>query len=170
MQKRVAIILLLAGVMIFGSCGYKFTGGGELPKGIQTVFVDLFENKSREVDFETQLTNDLTNEFILKRKEALESENTAEAILTGTIVSVNSSTISQTKQGSSVEQTVRMVLNVELLNRQGETIWRRKAISDHEEYLVGGNSSETDANLQEALIVLSERMAEQIYNMLTEDF
>lgn len=170
MQKRVAIILLLAGVMIFGSCGYKFTGGGELPKGVQTVFVDLFENRSREVDFETQLTNDLTNEFILKRKEALVSENKAEAILTGTIVSINSTTISQTKKGASVERRVSMVLNVNLIDRQGETIWRRKGINDHEEYLVGGSSSETDANLQDALIVLSERMAEQVYNMLTEDF
>ncbi len=170
MQKRVVMMLLLAGVMVFGSCGYKFTGGGELPKGVQTIFVDLFENKSREVDIETQLANDLTNEFILKRKEALVPENKADVILTGKIVSVASSTISQTKQGSSVERTVRMVLDVKLLNRQGETIWSRKGVQDHEEYLVGGSSSETDANLQDALIVLSERMAEQVYNMLTEDF
>ncbi len=170
MQKRVVMMLLLAGVMVFGSCGYKFTGGGELPKGVQTIFVDLFENKSREVDIETQLANDLTNEFILKRKEALVPENKADVILTGKIVSVASSTISQTKQGSSVERTVRMVLDVKLLNRQGETIWSRKGVQDHEEYLVGGSSSETDANLQDALIVLSERMAEQVYNLLTEDF
>lgn len=170
MQKRVVMMLLLTGVMVFGSCGYKFTGGGELPKGVQTIFVDLFENKSRVVDVETELANELTNEFILKRKEALVPENKADAILTGKIVSVDSSTISQTKQGSSVEQTVRMILDVKLLNRQGETVWSRKGLWDHEEYLVGGSSVETDVNFREALIVLSERMAEQIYNMLTEDF
>lgn len=170
MQKRVITMLLLAGLILVGGCGYKFTGGGELPKGVQTIFVDLFENKSREVDIETQLANDLTNEFILKRKKALVPENKADAILTGKIVSIDSSTISQTKKGASVERRVTMVLDVKLLNRQGETIWSRKGVRDYEEYLVGGNSSETDANLQDALIVLSERMAEQVYNMLTEDF
>ena len=169
MQTRV-ISMLLAVLVLVGGCGYKFTGGGDLPKGVQTIFVDLFENKSREVDVETQLANDLTNEFILKRKSALVSENKADAILTGKIVSVDTITISQTKQGSSVERRVRMVLNVKLLNRQGETIWSRIGVQDHEEYLVGESSSETNANLQDALIILSERMAEKIYNMLTEDF
>ncbi len=63
-----------------------------------------------------------------------------------------------------------MVLDVNLLNRQGETIWSRKGIQGYEAYLVGESSAGTDANLLEALIVLSERMAEQVYNMLTEDF
>ncbi len=170
MQKRVITMLLLAGLVLVGGCGYKFTGGGELPKGVQTIYLDLFENRSREVDLETQLANDLTNEFILKRKKALVAENKAEAILTGTIVSVSSSTISQTKKGASVEQTVRMVVDVELHNRQGKMIWSRKKITDDEEYFIGGNRSETDINHQEALAELTERMAEQIYNMLTEDF
>ena len=170
MQQKVITMLFLTGFILVSGCGYKFTGGGELPKGVQTIFVDLFDNKSREVDLETQLVNDLTNEFILKRKKALVAENVAEAILAGTIVSVDSSAISQTKKGATVERTLKIVVNVELLNRQGDIIWRRKGITDHEEYLVGGSPSETDANHDEALVVLTERMAEQIYNKLTEDF
>jgi len=170
MQNRVIAMLLLIGLLLVGGCGYKFTGGGELPKGVQTIFIDLFENRSRDVDLETQLANDLTNEFILKRKKALVAENKAEAILTGTIVAVSSSTISQTKQGASVERRLRMVVNVELRNRQSEIIWQRKRIIDNEEYLVGGSSSETDANRDEALTVLTERMAEQIFNKLTDEF
>ena len=169
MQTKV-VSILLAVLVLAGGCGYKFTGGGDLPKGVQTIFVDLFENKSREVDVETQLANDLTNEFILKRKSALVSENRADAILTGKIVSVDTSTISQTKQGSAGDRTVRRELDVNLLNRQGDTIGSRKGVQDNEAYLVGDSSSETNANLQDALIILSERMAEKIYNMLTEDF
>ena len=71
------------------ACGYRFPGGGEIPGGIQTVSIPLFTNRTNELNLENILTDDLVNEFIVRRKKALaDNDAAAEGILKGEIVSI----------------------------------------------------------------------------------
>jgi len=43
-------------MMIWG-CGYRFSGGGDFPFNIKSVFVPVFENRSSETGIVTMITN-----------------------------------------------------------------------------------------------------------------
>jgi len=152
------------------ACGYRFPGGGGLPGGIQSVFIPLFTNRSNEIGIENIITDDLTNEFILQRKGALADENQADGVLTGVIVSVLTRTISQTGEGASVEREVVVSVGLKLTDKNGQLTWVAQRLSAKEPYDVGDNSIETNRRRRDAIEILSTRLAEKIYNRLTENF
>jgi outer membrane lipopolysaccharide assembly protein LptE/RlpB len=153
------------------ACGYNFAGGGALPGGVQTVFVELFVNRTNEIGVENTFTNDLVNEILLNRnKRALATRDQAESILKCTIVSLASNTIAQTSTGRATERRLVVVVDAELVDRQGRVIWSAGKIRSYEPYDVGADETETELNRSVALRELSQRLAENIYNRMTEDF
>jgi outer membrane lipopolysaccharide assembly protein LptE/RlpB len=152
------------------ACGYRFPGGGGLPGGIDTVFIPLFTNRSNEIGVENIITDDLTNEFILQRKGALADENKADGVLSGVIVSVLTRTISQTGEGASVEREVVVTVGLKLTDKDGQLTWAVQRLSGREPYDVGNNSIETNRRRRDAIEILSTRLAEKIYNRLTDNF
>ena len=137
--------------LLLAACGYKFTGGGNLPRNVQTIFVSVFENRSGAIAIENTLTNNIINEFISKRPEALAKQGQAEAILTGTIRSVRRGTITRTGQDRPLERRVTMVIDVKLADRSGEVIWSGRNVSASQAYEVEGDSGATQQNEREAI-------------------
>lgn len=157
--------------LIICACGYRFPGGGEIPGGIQTVSIPLFENLTNEIGLENILTNDLTNEFITRRKKSLATDDkSADGMLYGKIVSVLTRTITQTEAGGSVEREVVVVVDVKLTDQEEQVVWITRGVRARENYDVGANSLEAEANRLEAIEELSVRLSEKIYNRLMEDF
>lgn len=175
-QKRVNLngLWLLAAIgigILVCACGYRFPGGGEIPGGIKNVSIPLFINRTNEVGLENIITNDLTNEFIIRRKEALaDDDQMADGILRGEIVSVQTRTISQTGAGGSVEREVIVRVDLRLSDSADQIKWVSRNIAARETYYVGGNSVETDLRRFVAIEELSTRLAENIFNRLTENF
>jgi outer membrane lipopolysaccharide assembly protein LptE/RlpB len=152
------------------ACGYRFPGKGALPGGIQKIYIPLFTNRTNEVGIENIITDDLTNEFILQRKGALADDKQADGILSGAIVSVLTRTISQTDEGASVEREVVVRVELKLTNKSGRLVWIARRLSAREPYAVGDDSIETNRRRRDAIETLSTRLAQKIYNRLTEDF
>ncbi len=162
--------LLIVLTLIVCACGYRFPGGGSLPGGIQKVYISLFTNRTNEVGIENIITDDLTNEFILQRKGTLTDDNRADGTLTGTVASVLTRTISQTGQGASVEQEVVVRVALKLTDKSGRLVWIDRQLSGREPYAVGDNNIETSQHRREAIKTLSTRLAQKIYNRLTDNF
>lgn len=153
------------------ACGYRFPGGGELPGGIKTVSIPLFVNRTNDIGLENTITNDLTNEFIIRRKDALaDDDKMAGSILKGEIISVHTRTITQTGAGGSVEREVVVEVDLKLIDNTGQITWVTRSVAARETYYVGANDIETELNRREAIEELSVRLAEKIFNRLTEDF
>ena len=168
-QRR--IWLLVAIGLFVCACGYRFPGGGEIPGGIKTLFIPLFVNRTNDIGLENTITNDLTNEFIIRRKTALaDNETMADGILNGEVASVFTRTITQTGAGGSVEREVVVAVDLKLTDKKDQVVWAPRGIAARETYGVGANSLETELNRREALQELSIRLAEKIYNRLIEDF
>ena len=172
MSKRslvVATISLMC--LVIAACGYRFSGAGTLPKGVKRIFVNLFENRTAEVGLENRITNDVISEFVIKRKDTLVTQSEADAILKGTIVSLRKDAISRTGAGEVQERRVEVVVNVSLVDPSGKTIWSAQGVSAAEAYAAGGIEDSTSGSGRSgALTDLSKRIAEKIYNRLTEDF
>jgi len=160
--------ILLAAALLMSSCGYRFSGSGNLPGGIQRVFVTLLDNRTSETGLENTITGDLRYEFIRYNRNADKDE--ADAVLSGTVKSLRVETISRSGLHSSLERRVSVSLDLKLTDRNGRVVWSVEGLADSESYRVESDSQGTDVNKRTALSALSKRLAENIYYRLTEDF
>ena len=156
--------------VILTGCGYRFVGGGSFPSGIESVFVEIFQNRSAEVGLENTITNDLIYEITRKEAVFLESKDNAEGILSGVVTDVTTAPASRRGETVAVERRITVRLDLKLTNTNGKVVWTVKGISANETYFVGALNEVTEANKQEALEVLSKRFSEIMYTQLTSDF
>ncbi len=167
--KRSAALLLM---LLPTACGYHFAGSGSFPAGVSRIFVTLLENRSAETGVESRFTNDLIFEFTRNRKESLAQERSAaDAILSGTIVSLSVENISRATISAAVERRVTGILTLRLESQEGRLLWSSGNIVERQTYaVVDGNKTATDQNKSEAIAAVSIRTAESAFNRLTDDF
>lgn len=153
------------------ACGYQFSGSGSLPENISSLSVEIFENRTAETQMEYTVANDLIREFTRRDKNLLKEKNVAEASLIGTIASISDATVSHVDSGSSAQYRTTMNIHVQLVSNINQAvIWERKNVSDNEVYDISTDRFVTDQNKRDALEKISERLAETVYKLLTDNF
>ena len=167
--RNIGLILLCA--LFFYNCGYRFAGSGEFPKGVEQIFIEVFENRTSKTGIEKVVTNQIVFEFTRQREKSLAgSPDDADAVLKGIITRVSTRTISRVGTEVANEREVVLTVNLKLIKQGGEVIWAANGLSDQEAFDVSENKLETDRNESLAIARLSERMSERIFSRLTEDF
>lgn len=174
-KKKLSRLYLSIGLcwvlcMAVSACGYRFSGGGELPGGTKKLNVSIFENRTNENGLESQIANDLIYQFTRFGNLQLTEKAKADAFLTGTIKSVRSVTISHQSANTSTERRIQVTLAVKLSATEGGLLWSDNAISAYETYAVSTDKAQTERNKKSALAILSSRVAERIYYRLTDNF
>ncbi|ABW68241.1 LPS assembly lipoprotein LptE [Desulfosudis oleivorans] len=155
----------------FAGCGYRLAGSGAMPGGIGSVCVVVFENRTSRADAGSIFSNSLVYEFTRRSGVDLVGEAEAEARLTGVVVSLATDTITHRDRYAADEMRVRAVLDVQLVSRGGEVLWSVRGLADRETYEVAGDAAYlTEESKKAAIMRLSEKMAETIYNRMTADF
>jgi outer membrane lipopolysaccharide assembly protein LptE/RlpB len=171
--NRIKIIgLILLGFVLVSSCGYRFSGQGGFPEGVEKIFIEVFENRTNKTGIERIVTNQVVFEFTRQRDQSIASgvEN-ADATLKGVIRTIRTQTISRVGTEVASEREVVMTVDLRLIKEGGEVIWAVKGITDRQAYNVDENSKlATDQNENIAIARLSERMSERIFSRLTSDF
>jgi outer membrane lipopolysaccharide assembly protein LptE/RlpB len=171
LQRRIIGFIILSVVMV-SACGYRFAGQGAYPKGVETIFIEVFENRTGKTGIERVVTNQLVFEFTRQREKSLvgAAEN-ADAVLKGVIRTIRTQTISRVGTEVASQREVIMTVDLGLVEQDGgETIWAAKGIIDRQAYDVAETKLETERNESIALARLSERMSERIFARLTNDF
>jgi TolB-like protein len=164
-QKIWFFPLLILSVLIWG-CGYRFTGGGEFPSRIQSIFIPVFENRTAETGIENVVTNDFIYEMTRSRKVSVVEREAADAVFWGVITSVSTQTMSRSGTQVPLERRVRMFLDLKLTDRQGKILWASRDLSDDETYQVSPDKFSTEQRKRLAINTLSKRMAEMVYYQL----
>ena len=167
-QKYIWAVIVLS--LFFSACGYRFTGSGNLPEGIQTVAIEILENRTSETGLENIITNDLIFEFVRKGRNVEKNSEKADGVLTGVIESQRITTISRQAQQSALARRVEIVVNLKLTGSDGEIKWSAPGVSEFEEYDVATDKVTTETNKRQAIGSLSKKLAEKVYNRLTDDF
>jgi len=154
------------------ACGYRFAGSGSFPEGVDTIYVEVMENRTSKIGAERIVTNQLIFEFSRRRENSLVSKlDEADAILKGSINSLRTQTISRLDTEVANEREVTMTVDLKLIKKDGgAVIWAANGLSDREAYDVVDAKIETDRNEELAIRRLSERISERIFNRLTDDF
>ncbi len=162
-------VLLMAVLLIHG-CGYKFVGGGQLPAGVKTVAVVMFENRTGETGLESTMTNYLNYEFTRNGVKVTSNQDRADAVLTGTIKSASVETVSYRGDQTTVENRVAVVVSARLKSRDGVELWAVDNMTERETYKADTDNTTVVTNKRSALTTLCKKMAENFYGRMTEDF
>jgi len=169
-KKWICPVLTIIGLLIIlTSCGYRFAGQGKLPKDIKSIHIAIFENHSAEIATEHIFTNDLISEFTKNGINVTDREK-ADAVLTGVIDAMRISTVSRRDSTTSLERRITGVVSTSLTDTSGNTIWSDSNISEDEAYNVLPEKTGTAYGKKTAIRSVSKRIAEDIYDRLTQEF
>ena len=166
----------LAGLLILFcllSCGYKFSGKEKVAGKITALKVLTFDNLTIETRISPIITNDLINEFSRGGITVLNSfggDDKPSPVVAGVIKLVKTETVSRVNISSSNERRIKITVDVKVTNAKGETLRSFKDISEQEDYKVYDEKQDSEKAKSGAIKILSERLAEKIYLMFTEDF
>jgi hypothetical protein len=139
---------------------------------VETIFIEVIENRTSKTGVERIVTNQLIFEFSRQRESSLVSKlDEADAVIKGSINSLRTQTISRLGTEVANEREVVMTIDLRLIeNDGGAVIWAANGMSDREAYDVDNDKIQTDRNEAAAIRRLSERLSERIFNRLTDDF
>jgi len=168
---KAKLAVLLTVCVLFTGCGYAFVKTSTLPAGLQTIYVEIFQNNTGQTGVETIFTNDVIYEFVRSGQGFVADKTTAEGYLTGTVANMRIETVSHADPRRSLERRVVFYVDVALSEKNGKVVWSANGLSDAESYyVVEGNKLATEKNQENAIRLLSRRLAEKIYYRLTENF
>jgi outer membrane lipopolysaccharide assembly protein LptE/RlpB len=168
--KQFVILAMMGSLAVLSGCSYRFSGTGSLPSGMTRIYISMIENKTAQEGIENHLTDDLINEFILRKKEVLSRQEDAEGVLSGNIEYVRDMPVAHSSQSKTTQRRVFLGVVLSLVDAKGKTVWAVNGINATEVYRVTEDKTLTDQNKNAAIQVLSKRLAEKIYNRLTDDF
>lgn len=164
-------IACAAAALLAGACGYRFQGEAKLPRGAQTVFVDMFENRTNVPNLETVVTNAVTFEFTKRSRTAIVSDaSQADLVMRGVIRSVELQTVTSRNRDAGGERNVKLTLDVRLVDPGGKVAWSASGLSDGDAYVVTNDKMLNDEKQQATLGLVATRIAEKIYNRFTDNF
>jgi len=125
--------LLSAGIALIplGGCGYQWVGQSSLlPKDAQTVYVEPFINRSRDIGLEKQLTSALRGEFYRRGQlRVVDASEQADIILSGVVRSLETSVASVNRNDEVLQYISVLSLDATLRRREpNEILWRGQAL------------------------------------------
>lgn len=170
MKTCVAWLVVAAVLMIGPGCGYGLDGGGFINKDVPRVSVAMFENKSTESRAGISFTNELIREITAKTDTIVVGADNAARKISGTVRSITFSTLSRSSSQDVTERQVNAKVDVVLTGAGGKIIWSVKNFSATEFYNVSNIAVDDEANKQEAVDLIAERVAERLVSQMTNNF
>ncbi|MFA5903915.1 MAG: LPS assembly lipoprotein LptE [Desulfobacula sp.] len=162
---------LISGLLPFiVACGYQFEGGGYINKDVTRVAVKVLENKSAETGADVIFTNALIREILQKTDTKVVDEATATAVIQGTIKAITFSPLSRVTVESVVERGVSAIMDLQMVNKDGEIIWSATDLSSSESYKTSQDKAADEGNKGTALEKIATRSAERIVSGLLSNF
>jgi len=117
--------------IVLSACGYQFGGGGTLlPKDAETIFVEPFINRTREVGVSQEFTTAVRSELYRRgRLRLVDGAEQADLIFSGVVRSLDDQTASVNRHNEALQYESHLVLDVNLRRREpNEILWRGPGI------------------------------------------
>lgn len=166
-------ILALACLATAG-CGYHTAGHADLlPKDIKTIAIPAFGNVTTRYKLADYLTRAVTREFITRtRYRVVEDQNTADAILLGSVLNFSSyPTVFDPKSSRASSVQVNVNISINLRNRAtGTVLFSRPNLEFRERYEI---STDPQAYFEESDVAmdrLSRGAARAVVSAILENF
>jgi outer membrane lipopolysaccharide assembly protein LptE/RlpB len=155
------VVLALAG------CGYGTNT--RTAKDIKTIYVPFFENKTSEPNLEIVVTEQIIQNLINDNTLKVVSENAADAVLDGEIVTFRNEPFSFNPSLNAEEYHVAITVTCTLFNRRtNEPIWeKRNFVGDSNYFIEQVEGGRTFDNAKEESI---KEITDRILNLTVQDW
>ena len=166
------LIICFSATLLFG-CGYSFAPRGEnIDKRIQKVYVESFDNRTAEAGIENYVRTAFINQFIQNsRLKIVESTESADAIVKGKILNLNTSPLSYRSNALAAEERITIFLELTFLEYEsGKIIWSSNNITDTFDYTLSDDINLLPAIKKDAFIKLANDIAEKAFNLMMAGF
>ena len=159
-----ALVLLLTG------CGYTLSNSGPFPGNVSRISVTMFENQSFETGAESIFTSALIRELLQKSDAMVVGRDKAEAVITGTVRSITVGALTRTADDAVVERQVSEVIDLDMVDSNGEVIWSVRSFSSSEVFTARSDNAMDEAGKREAIQIIAERISERIVDRMRDMF
>jgi hypothetical protein len=164
----------LASCVLGGTgCGYRFVDAAPAAApgnpAAGRIEIGVFENRSVEAGLERMLTDALLEEFTRRGQLRPVRSGAAGYALSGEVREVRVYPSSVSSISLELENTLEMVLWVELRRGNGrELVWRHEALVLREVYTTSADAQVRDTNKEQAMRRLASELARRIHDELTQ--
>jgi outer membrane lipopolysaccharide assembly protein LptE/RlpB len=163
---------LLFAALLLAGCGYHLPGrGAGLPAEVQTLYIELFSNRTTEPFLENRITDRVTDRFARKRSLRLvEKRDRADAILTGVVTSYLTTPISYDRRDVITEYRSTMTIAVTLRQTADDRVLWKGSVDWSEEYPASLDKSVQEDNEAAAIAGIVDRLSQELYFRIMENF
>lgn len=167
-RNLVGLLLILS---LFG-CGYHLQGKGDtLPAGVRYVHVAILHNATYEPFLENAVTGALLDRLMRSPGvELVNDPDQADALLTGTVTQYDSNSLSYDSRDRIAEYRARITVEVALRQADNaQVLWKGRSTWT-EDYVGNTDKALEDDREQAAIEVIAQRLADDIYSRMVDDF
>lgn len=157
-------------VLLLTGCGYTFSNSGPLPGNVSRISVTMFENQSFETGAESIFTSALIRELVQKSDAMVVGRDKAEAFISGTVRSITVGALTRTVDDAVVERQVSAVIDLDMVDSNGEVIWSVRSFSSNEAFTARSDNAMDEAGKREAIQIIAERISERIVDRMRDRF
>ena len=173
-SQAACLAAFIAAALILTGCGYHTAGtANRLPPTVRVLAVPMFVNQTQTYRIEQMFTRDVVRELIARTNYRVVNTagDAADATLTGTILSAQSSPLTYDAQSgriSSAEVTVSM--KVSLVDRSGRVLFENPNYAFRQQYQVSREVTSFFEEETPALLRMSRDFARTLVGDVLEGF
>jgi len=159
--------------LLSAACGYHTAGSvSTLPPDVQVLAVPSFENRTHTYHLETGLTGAVIREFNTRtRYRIAHSEEGADAVLRGTLVSVQVAPVTyDSVTGQASSGLVTIVLKVTLTARDGRLLYSNSHYVFRDQYQISSEAASFFEEQGPALERMQQDFARTLVSNILEAF
>lgn len=164
-------VLTVLGAALLGGCGYAVNQSGQMPGNVKSIYVKVFDNLTSEAGLETMIATSIVSQ--ISRFEAGQVTarlEQADAVIRGSIRATASQSIARHGVNVAAERLAVLYVDVQLVDKDGMVLWQVQNLSDSEPYLVFEDKINSESSKYNAYGIIAARLAEQVYNQMTDKF
>ncbi|MBF0528522.1 MAG: hypothetical protein HQK55_04485 [Deltaproteobacteria bacterium] len=169
-QGRVALFLV---ALLLTGCGYAFQGTvNHTPDGIRRITIPTVTNTTTYTELTFNLTNYVIQRFNMSQGLKVTQPDDAEASLNLSItaVQIDGGARAQSNE-ASVSRRVSIIVSGSLKRiDNGRKLWEVNQLIGRRNYTVTNDQSIVETNLNKAMDIIAEELAQKIHDNIIEDF
>ncbi len=173
MQGKFQLFVILYILFLLSGCGYsspysKTTDYDYDQDGQVSIYLEMWDNKTNLMGYQATIQQALTN-WLKKSPRYILTQNRDQSdfILSGTILSVDIPGLSYGEFDHATEVRVKTRLSYQLVDtRTKKVVLKKMGILKQQTASIGNDSVQTSSNQQQALAILADSVADEIYIQL----
>ena len=171
-MRMLSVHLFLIVWLLLTGCGYHLSATSGLPPAVagKNLAIPMFTNKSYRANVGATLTESLVDEFARRSGGKVMSEELADLVLNGTVLTYATSPVSYSADDKVREYRAVMTVESTLIERNTRTVIWKGVLSWGQDYPANSDVGLQQNSEEAAIREICRKVAQQVYQKISEGF